>query len=220
MMKVWLKRITLLALGLALAIAGVNLRVYGGGKAHIVAAGQVEAAQAAIVLGALVYPDGRVSPMVADRLEAAYALYQGGKVQKILITGDHGRIDYDEVNTMRRYLEEKGVPSSDIFMDHAGFDTYDSMYRARAVFQVRSAVIVTQRFHLPRAVYIARQLGLDAQGVEADRFIYADNARYELREMAARLKAFGEVTLRRKPVFLGPVIPISGDGRATHDQLR
>lgn len=119
---------------------------------------------------------------------------------------------------MRRYLEAKGVPASHIFMDHAGFDTYDSMYRARAVFQVRTALVVTQGFHLPRALYIARRLGLEAHGVVADRFAYHNALYYETREAAARVKAFGEVLLRRKPVFLGPVIPITGDGRETHDQ--
>lgn len=219
-MKVWINRIGWLGLGVALAVGAVNLRVFLGGRAHILPVAEVREAQAAIVLGALVYPDGRVSPMVADRLEAAYGLYRAGKVQKILITGDHGQVEYDEVNTMRRYLEQKGVPPADIFLDHAGFDTYDSMYRARAIFQVRSAVVVTQRFHLPRAVYIARELGLDAEGVVADRFEYLGAKRYEVREMAARIKAFGEVTIRRKPIFLGPVIPITGDGRETHDQLR
>lgn len=216
--KRWLLRAVLLGLAGMLAVLGINGLVYFRGTAGITAAAQSERAQAAIVLGALVFPDGRVSDMVADRLETAYELYHAGTVQKILITGDHGQADYDEVNTMRRYLEKKGVPSEDIFMDHAGFDTYDSMYRARDVFQVRQAVVVTQRFHLPRAVYIARSLGLQAQGVVADKHVYYRAWYYDVRELAARVKAFGEVTVGRKPVFLGPVIPITGDGRATHDQ--
>ena len=121
---------------------------------------------------------------------------------------------------MRRFLENKGVPPTDIFMDHAGFDTYDSMYRARDVFQVKDAVVVTQRFHLPRALWIAERMGLETQGVVADRRPYAGAEYYDYREMAARVKAFGEVLFQRKPVFLGPVIPITGDGRATHDQPR
>jgi len=204
----------------ALAVGGINSTVLYGGRAHIRQSEEVQPAQAVIVLGALVFADGSVSHMVQDRLLTAHDLYRSGKVNKILITGDHGQVEYDEVNTMRRYLERLGVPPQDIFMDHAGFDTYDSMYRARDVFQVKDAVVVTQRFHLPRALWIARQLDLEVQGVVADRRAYYGAEYYDYREMAARVKAFGEVLLHRRPVFLGPVIPISGDGRATHDEPR
>jgi SanA protein len=221
MRKRW-KRIILwtLALGLAglAALAGINAHVVSASRPYVHPIADVAPAQAAIVLGAYVYPDGRVSDMVADRLEAALTLYQTGKVKKILITGDHGTVEYDEVNTMRRYLEGKGVPTGDIFMDHAGFDTYDSMYRARDVFQVHTAVVVTQGFHIPRAVYIARSLGIEAEGVVADRWKYQAENYYEAREVLARIKAVGRLAVGSKPVFLGPVIPITGDGRATHDQ--
>jgi SanA protein len=217
-----LKRILVRLLRLAIAAAiisgGINAIVFLSGRARMVAADAAQPAQVVIVLGALVFPGGGVSEMVADRLETAYTLYAAGKAKKILITGDHGTLAYDEVNTMRRYLERKGVPTGDIFMDHAGFDTYNSMYRARDVFQVDAAIIVTQQFHLPRAVYIARKLGLEVQGVAADRHVYRDAKYYELREMAARLKAFGEVVSGKQPVYLGPIIPITGDGRTTHDQ--
>ena len=215
--QILLRLIIVAVAGLAL-ILGINALVFYPGQARMVSAGEARPAEAALVLGALVFPDGSVSMMVQDRLETAYSLYTAGTVKKILITGDHGRVDYDEVNAMRRYLERKGVPPEDIFMDHAGFDTYDSMYRARDVFQAREVIVVTQRFHLPRALWIAGRLGLDAQGVVADRHRYYGEQYYEVREMAARLKAFGEVTIRRKPVYLGPVIPIYGDGRLTHDQ--
>lgn len=203
-----------------LAVGGMNAIVYFGGKAGIRLIQDVQPAQAALVLGAYVFPDGTPSTMVEDRLITAYDLYQAGKVKKILISGDHGQIEYDEVNAMRRYLEAKGVPTEDIFMDHAGFDTYDSMYRARDVFQVDSAIVVTQAFHLPRAVWLARRLGLEAEGVVADRWEYAGAKYYATREVLARVKAFGEWASRQKPTFLGPVIPITGDGRATHDQPR
>jgi SanA protein len=218
--KRWLARGCAAVLAGALVVGGVNAVVYVGGKSHFVSLEQARPAQAVVVLGAYVYPDGRPSDMVKDRLEAAYALYLAGKAPKILLTGDHGRVEYDEVNAMRRYLEAKGVPTEAIFMDHAGFDTYDSMYRARDVFQVESAIVVTQGFHLPRAVWLARTLGLDAEGVVADRHIYRDARYHAVREMAARLKAFLDVVIRTKPKFLGPVIPITGDGRATHDQPR
>jgi SanA protein len=209
----------LLTVALA-AVGGVNAVVYYGGGAGIRPINDVQPAQAALVLGAYVFPDGTPSTMVEDRLMTAYHLYQAGKVKKILISGDHGRVEYDEVNAMRRYLEAKGVPPEDIFMDHAGFDTYDSMYRARDVFQVHSAIVVTQAFHLPRAVWLARRLGLEAEGVVADQRIYAKAQYYDMREVLARVKAFGEWASRQKPTFLGPVIPITGDGRATHDQPR
>jgi len=218
----WLKRtfvwlVSLGLIGLAL-ILGINALVYYPGRALLVDPAAAEEAEAVMVLGALVFPDGRPSAMLQDRLDTALALYQGGRAAKILLTGDHGQVEYDEVNGMRRYLEEKGVPPEDIFMDHAGFDTYDSMYRARAVFQARKLIVVTQEFHLPRALWIAKRLGLSAQGVVADRRPYARAQYYEWRELLARVKAFGEVVIGRDPVFLGPVIPITGDGRTTHDQ--
>jgi len=210
---------SLVAAGL-LAAGSANAVVYYGGKAGILPVADVRPAQAALVLGAYVFPDGRPSTMVEDRLLTAWDLYQAGKVEKILISGDHGRVEYDEVNAMRRFLEAKGVPPEDIFMDHAGFDTYDSMYRARDVFQVHSTVVVTQAFHLPRAIWLARRMGLEADGVVADRWVYDKAEYYAAREVLARVKAFGEWLIHRKPVFLGPVIPITGDGRVTHDQPR
>lgn len=180
--------------------------------------GQCPSAQAAIVLGARVFPDGRLCDMLADRVATAVDLYKSNRVEKLIMTGDHGREDYDEVNHMRLYAEKLGVPSEDIFMDHAGFNTYDSMYRAREVFLVDSAVVVTQAFHLPRAVYAARALGLEAVGVAADRHIYAGAEYYDLREIPARLKMLFKLhLLQSKPRFLGEAIPVQGDGRLTHD---
>lgn len=134
------------------------------------------------------------------------------------MTGDHGRRSYDEVNRMRRYAESCGVPAEDIFLNHAGFNTYDSVYRAKNIFRVDSAVVITQEFHLPRALYIARSLDLDAVGVPADKYRYAGVEQYYLREIPARLKAFLCVAAGVKPRFLGEVIPITGDARMTHDQ--
>jgi len=194
-----------------LAVVAVNVYVYRVGAGMLVA--NAAPADAAIVLGAFVDADGECCPMLVDRLDTALDLYRAGKVPKILVSGDHGRKEYDEVNAMRRYLEARGVPPEDIFMDHAGFNTYNTMVRAAKVFQVRRAIVVTQRFHLPRALYLASGVGLQAEGVCADRNRYPDE--YRLREMGARAKAFYNVALGTAPVFLGPVIPIDGDGRAT-----
>jgi len=171
--------------------------------------------QTAIVLGALVYPSGRPSDILADRLDTAADLYLAGRVGKVLVSGDQGRAAYDEVNAMRRRLQDRGVRPEDIFMDHAGFDTCDTMQRARRVFGVNSAVIVTQAFHLPRAVYLARPCGLDAVGGEAGCRRYRHAARNHIRESLARVKSFAEIQLGVDPHHLGPRIPIDGDGRAT-----
>jgi vancomycin permeability regulator SanA len=170
-----------------------------------------------LVPGALVYGDVP-SAMLQDRLDAAVEWYEAGRSDRILVSGDHGRDGYDEVNAMRAYLEAAGIPPEDIFLDHAGFDTYDSVYRARDVFQVRSALIVTQRFHLLRALYIADRLGVEAVGYETDRRTYGREAWYRIREYLARCKAFldCEVTHAR-PTYLGDPIPISGSGLATRD---
>ncbi len=174
------------------------------------------AAKVAIVLGAGVYEDGTPSPMLADRLATGVELYKLGKVDKLLLSGDHGTTTYDEVNAMLRYCLDRGVPDEDVFTDHAGFDTYDTMYRARDVFKVTDALVVTQDFHLPRAVYTARSLGLEATGVIADIQPYTGEWRFALREWPARMNAFLQLQVTKPgPRFLGPALPIDGDGRIT-----
>jgi hypothetical protein len=177
----------------------------------------LDEAQAVLVLGARVYESGRLSDVFRDRVDTALEVYNAGKADKILISGDHGRQDYDEVNAAKDYLLEKGVPGEDLFTDHAGFDTFDSLYRARDVFQAESLVISTQAFHLPRALYIARELDLPAQGIIADKHKYLGEARNELREHPARVKAWLDIQLGAQPEFLGEAIPISGNGQASWD---
>ncbi len=172
---------------------------------------------AAVILGAKILKNGFPSQVLADRLDAGIELYKSGKVKKLLMTGDHGQVTYDEVNGMRRYAISKGVPEQDIFMDHAGFSTYDSMYRARDIFLIKKAVIVTQEFHLPRALYIARSLGLEVDGVIADKREYVGESYLNFREVFARTKAVAQVAISMKPKYLGPAISISGDGRSTND---
>lgn len=176
----------------------------------------VPRAQVALVLGALVQPDGRPSTMLRDRIDAAADLYAAGRVERVLVSGDHGTTAYDEVNAMRRELLARGVPARDVFTDHAGFDTWDSVVRAKKVFGVDSAVVVTQGFHLPRAVWLAHRAGLDATGLRADAHAYgAQGRRSTVREWLARPKAVVEALTGEDPRFLGPRIPIEGDARAS-----
>lgn len=202
----------------ALSPFAVNAHVTHTAEAGIVTAEEAAAAGPAdcvLVLGALVYPDGRLSAMLEDRVKTGISLYQSGAAKKLLFSGDHGREDYDEVNAMKRYALEAGVPEEDIFLDHAGFSTYESVYRAKAVFQVESVVIVTQRYHLYRALYTAQRLGLKAVGVDGALQAYVGQDKREFREFLARNKDFLFCAVKPKPTYLGSVIPISGDGRAT-----
>ena len=169
-------------------------------------------ADVALVLGASV-ARGVPSPVLAERADVAVALYRAGLVGKILVTGDNGALSHDEVTPVRKYLLAQGVAAEDIFLDHAGFDTYSSIYRARDVFGVRSLIITTQDFHLPRALWIARALGLTVHGVVAQGGL---NSSFEyIREIPASLKAMWDVLVHRTPKYLGPAIPISGDGQST-----
>ena len=202
------------------ALVAANLVVLCGAAAHIKPAADLPHCDVAIVLGAKVQPSGQPSAALEDRLQTAVELYRAGIVRRLLLSGDHGQRTYDEVNGMRRFILAAGVPQEDVFLDHAGFSTYQTMYRARDVFQVQQAIVVTQRFHLARSVYTARQLGLDAWGCEADKRPYASALRNTVRECLARVKALFELHVRQpKPRFLGPPIPITGDGRATWDQV-
>lgn len=178
----------------------------------------LEPAPMAIVLGAKVKADGEPSDILRDRLLTGIDLYDRGLVKKLLLSGDNGQIAYDEVNAMRRFVLERGVAPQDVFLDHAGFDTYDSMVRAREVFGVSSAILVTQAFHLPRALYLARTQGIDVQGVAADRQMYIGILRYRLREIPASMKAVLNVLFHADPTYLGPPIDSTGDGRVTWDE--
>jgi len=171
-----------------------------------------------LVLGAGVWDNSRPSPMLEDRLITAINLYNDGVSGKILMSGDNGQEYYDEVNVMKNYAIERGVPSEDIFMDHAGFSTYESIYRAKNIFQVESVVIVTQKYHLHRALYNARRFGLKAYGISADRNEYSGQGYRDKREFLARNKDFIYSIFKPKPAFLGEIIPIGGDGDITNDK--
>lgn len=169
-----------------------------------------------IILGAGIWGD-KPSPMLEDRLQEGIKLYQNNVSDKIIMSGDHGREEYDEVNIMKKYAIENGVPSENIFMDHAGFSTYESIYRAKDIFKAKKVVIVTQKYHLYRALYIANQLGLEAYGVGADPRQYVGATYRELREIIARNKDFIKCILKPEPTYLGDTIPVSGNGDITND---
>lgn len=213
---VWLVLLIIALIGAFMLLA--NMSVLSSGKKFVYTeSNNIPKAQVGLILGAKVYSDGRLSQMMQDRADTAIGLYKSGKVEKLLMSGDHGTVGYDEVNTVKEYLLNKGVKPEDLFLDHAGFDTYDSVYRARDVFRVKSMTIVTQKFHLPRAVYLARALGMEANGIVADQREYLGMFWNESREMVARSKAFLDILTGAKPKFLGDEIPIEGDSRLSWD---
>ena len=164
----------------------------------------------ALVLGASVRRNGELSTMLRDRVESALLLYNKGKIKRFLVSGDNRTTNYNEPVAMKKYLLGRGVPEEDIFMDFAGFDTYDSVYRASYIFEVDSAIVVSQRFHLPRAVYIARSMGLNFYGYNGDRREYELESRNRFREVAANVKAWIELLINKEPHFKGDKIPITG----------
>ena len=173
---------------------------------------------AIIVLGARVFSEESVSTILRDRLEIGYEAYKNGLSKKIIVSGDHATEGYDEVIAMKRYLMEKGVAREDIFMDHAGINTYDSMYRAKHIFGVESAVVITQEFHAYRAAYIGNHLGIETIGITSN---LSGNYRAanDVREYLARNKAFLDTEVfPRKSKYLGEQISIhTNTGLDTED---
>jgi len=192
---------------LIIFIFTTNIVIYVATKAYIYDEAQdAPERPVALIPGAAIFPDGSLSSIFLDRVDMAIKLYEMKKVSKILVSGDNSTDSHNEVNPVRLYLISKGIPDQDIFLDHAGFDTYSSMYRARDIFGVSSILITTQAFHLPRAVFIARQLGIEAYGVNAD--VGHILFRNYLREMLANEKALSNLIFHRKPKYLGEKIPM------------
>ena len=222
-MGIWVKRafFCLFCLGMVgtLTVFGLSSYMKNHTAERILSAEETTNidADCILILGCGVREDDTPSLMLRDRLETGIALYEAGAAEKLLMSGDHGRKEYDEVNTMKDFAMERGIPSEDIFMDHAGFSTYDSMYRARDVFCAKKVIIVTQAYHLPRALYVAEKLGLEAYGVAALDVNYHGQMYRELREMLARAKDFCSAWLQPAPKYLGEAIPVSGDGNLTND---
>jgi len=220
--KVFLKVIATLAIGgmlVVISIVGINVVMIQSAQSKIVTIDELKEADCILVLGAYVRPNGMPSDILKDRLNTGYEVFKAGKAPKFLLSGDHGTKAYDEVNSMRDYIEGKGVKTKLVFLDHAGFSTYESIYRARDIFEANKLIIVTQEYHLPRALYLAEKMGIKAQGVAADHLTYGNMIKFKAREALARVKDFMFVNIiKPKPTYLGEAIPVSGDGTATHDK--
>ena len=175
-------------------------------------------ADCALVLGCGIEDAETPSPMLKDRLDAGIALYRAGVVPKILLSGDNGQESHNEIHVMLKYTTEAGIPKTDIFCDHAGFSTYDSLYRAADIFKAERVIIVTQEYHEYRALYIAKKLGITAAGVASDQRSYFGQTYREAREILARNKDFVKVLLRGKAKYSGEAIPISGSGISSHGE--
>lgn len=204
---------------IAIIALGINLFVRLSTKKQIIKEDQysnLSDVDCIIILGAGIWGD-KPSPMLEDRLQEGIKLYQNNVSDKIIMSGDHGKKEYDEVNIMKNYVVERGIPSENIFMDHAGFSTYESIYRAKEIFQAKKIVIVTQKYHLYRALYIANRLGIEAYGVGSDPRQYVGATNREIREILARDKDFIKCIFKPRPTYLGDTIPVNGNGDVTND---
>ena len=224
-MKKLLKYVIIVSIAIIIMVTiiiGINLYVRISTKNQIIKENEyskLSDMDCIIILGAGIWGD-KPSYMLEDRLLEGIKLYQNSVSDKIIMSGDHGRREYDEVNIMKNYAIEKGIPSENIFMDHAGFSTYESIYRAKYIFEAKKVVIVTQEYHLYRALYIANQLGLEAYGVGADPRQYVGATYRELREILARDKDFIKCIFKPEPTYLGDEVPVSGNGDITNDKKR
>ncbi len=219
-MKKMIKYILIFGFLIGLIILFINFYVVLKESKKIISedeAAKKENVDCILILGAGIR-DGKPTHMLEDRLLQGVSLYEKGASNKIIMSGDHGTEHYDEVNIMKDFAIEKGVVSSDIFMDHAGFSTYESIYRAKEIFEVESLIIVTQKYHLYRALYIADSLGIEAYGVASNPRLYTGQLVREIREVLARNKDFVSCILKPKPTYLGETIPVSGDGDVTNDK--
>ena len=219
-LKKIIKYVIIVFIIITIMVFGINLYVKLSTKKQIIEEDEYKKltdVDCIIILGAGIW-DNKPSPMLEDRLLEGIKLYKNNVSDKIIMSGDHGREEYDEVNTMKNYAIENGVLSEDIFMDHAGFSTYESIYRAKEIFKAKKIVIVTQKYHLYRALYIANKLGIEAYGVGSDPRQYVGATYREIREILARDKDFVKCIFKLKPTYLGDTIPVSGNGDITNDK--
>lgn len=222
--KIFIKRVVSVCSAAVLVAAvyvfAINGYVIHKTKAKILdidEASKLEDVDCILVLGASVKPDKTPSNMLYDRIMTGVSLYKAGASAKIIMSGDHGRTDYNEVGTMKEYAIGEGVPSDDIFMDHAGFSTYESLYRAREIFGADKIIIVSQQYHLYRALYIAEALGMEAYGVPSDLRSYSGQYKREIREILARNKDFILAITKPELHTMGDAISLEGSGDVTND---
>ncbi|WP_165043111.1 vancomycin high temperature exclusion protein [Adlercreutzia sp. ZJ138] len=222
-----MKRLSHIALACVIACAivvgGSNAWVIGSTKSSIltheeaIARVQSEnAADAIVVLGAGLRADATPSSILRDRLDDGIALYFAGLAPKLIMSGDNATVSHNEVAAMKAYAIEKGVPSEDIFCDHAGFSTYDSMYRAQNIFGASSIVVATQSYHLPRALAVAQTLGMEAVGVPSDYENYGAQLWYDVREIPARTKDLFKAIMRTPSTVGGEMISLNQSGNVTN----
>ena len=196
-----------------------NLIMYFSVRDSVIPIDEVDlsGADCILILGAGVRDDGSPSNMLEDRLKIGIELYNNGVSDKLLMSGDHGSENYNEVGCMKNYALDCGVSEDNIFLDHAGFSTYESIYRAKEIFGAENIVIVTQEYHLYRALYIAKELNINAVGVPADLRTYIGQSVRETREIAARAKDFIYTIVKPAPTYLGEKIPLEASGTVTDD---
>lgn len=221
MIKKIMLSLAILCLSGLFILLGINQYVVYQSSPHIISlqdAQTLHDVDCILVLGAGVYVDGTASPMLQDRIDTGIQLYRYQASKKLLMSGDHGTWEYDEVNTMKNIAKDAGIPSDDIFMDHAGFSTYESLVRAKKVFGADKIIIVTQQYHLYRALYIAQSLEIEAYGVSADLSSYGGQAYRDIREILARNKDFITCITFPEPTFLGDAIDLTGSGDVTNDK--
>ncbi len=207
-------------LATVLFVLAVNIAVVVRTKDRVFRTDEVdlEGADCILVLGAGVRSDGTPSHMLEDRLLVGIDLYERGLAPKLLMSGDHGTKEYDEVNAMKRFAVQRGVDADDVFMDHAGFSTYESICRAKEIFGAKKIIIVSQEYHLYRAIHLADVFGIDAIGVSADLRTYVGQSARDAREIAARTKDFFSGIVKPKPTYLGDPIDLTGSGSVTNDR--
>ena len=198
-------------------IFSINLYVKLSVKKNITDINKIDKEYKVILVLGAGLRNGKPSPVLKDRLDTAYEVYLNNPAAKVIVSGDHGTKTYDEVNVMKSYLIDKGIASENIFMDHAGFSTYDSIYRAKDIFLSDKIIIVTQEFHLYRSLYIAKKLNIDAIGISATLRHYSGEIKFELREILARNKDFVKTNFKPEPKYLGDTISVFGDGNITND---
>jgi vancomycin permeability regulator SanA len=202
-----------------LLILYVNLTMYDGTREKIVSGDVLSDydADCILVLGASVRENGSPSLMLRDRLDTSIGLYEIGVSDRLLMSGDHSSPYYDEVTAMKSYAVEAGIPSTDIFLDHAGLSTYESIYRAKYVYGAQRIVIVTQSYHLYRALYLADALGLEAVGVSCDTVRYNGQILRDVREVAARVKDYFYGILKPELLIQEDPVSLEGNGDDTNE---